>query len=99
MTSTCIGYNTMTSPSLNLICPNLLPSLLHEKDISSALPIAQVEEFHNRTALQDDKAFLESMAIIDFLAHQIREGNYDLTSPKMIEQTCIYILIHIYPHD
>ncbi len=61
--------------------------------------VALSEEFHNRTDQQDDKAFLKSMAILDFLAHQIREGNHDLISPKIIEETCTYILIHILPQD
>jgi hypothetical protein len=61
--------------------------------------VALSEEFHNRTALQDDKAFVQSMAILDFLAHQIREENSDLISPRMIEETCTYILTHILPYD
>jgi len=61
--------------------------------------LALTEEFNSRTDLQEDKAFLQSMAILNFLAHQIRSGNSDLISPKMIEETCIYILTTLLPYD
>src|SRR5258705_11867545 len=57
------------------------------------------EEFKERTDLQEDKAFLQSMAVLDFLAHQIQSGNSDLITQKMIEATCTYILNKILPYD
>jgi len=56
-------------------------------------------DFHDRPDLQDDKAFLQSMAILDFLAHQIHSGNSDLITQKMIEETCTYILTTLLPYD
>ncbi|SRR6266849_9471031 len=61
--------------------------------------LALTEEFNSRTDLQEDKAFLQSMAVLNFLAHLIRNGNRDLITQKMIEETCTYILNKILPYD
>lgn len=61
--------------------------------------LALTEDFKQRDDLQEDKAVSQSMAILNFLAHQIQNGNADLVSPKMIEESCSYILNKLLPYD
>src|SRR2546430_17152158 len=57
------------------------------------------DDFRQLPETKDDQPFMESMAILDFLAQQIQSGNSDIITQKIIQESCLYILPKLLPHD
>ncbi len=46
----------------------------------------------NTPEIHTDTSLLQSFTILDFLAQQLKNGNEDMITPQVIEESCNYML-------
>ena len=50
------------------------------------------KSLNNTPEIHTDTSLLQSFTILDFLAQQLKNGNEDIITPLVIEESCNYIL-------
>lgn len=68
-----------------------------EGEASQESLLRLVETFHQQSELSKDILLLQSLTLLDFLAHQVKHGNGDLVTHKIIQECYTYILNTLLP--